>query len=408
MKKKIVWIAVVLVLASILAYKIKAGGQAVTVETAKVIKGDIAEYVEETGNLMLEEETVIYSTAAGKAVKVTKKAGDAVKAGETLMEIDNDLNLQIKALEAQKQSVSAQYAEKREAADENEIRKLEAEVRSQEASYEEAKSSAENNKVLYQAGAISQDMLKSSITKLAAAEASLEAAKSSLAAAKNGASANVRKQYEAQLSEIEARIDQLKKKSGEMVVKSPIDGLITVSEVKEGSIVQMGSKLFEIGGSKGYYLETDVLVEDIEGVKAGSQVIIEDEDLGIKELRGTVRKIYPKAFNKISDLGIEQKRVKVEIELGDVPENLKPGYDMTVKIITRSSKGVLFIDEKAIFEYQGKDHVFVNQNGTAVLRVVEKGIESNEKVEIIKGLNEGEEVILSPDETLKEGVKIKK
>lgn len=408
MKKKIIWIALFLVLASLFIYKIKAGGQAVTVEMSKVTKGDITEYVEETGNLMLEEETVIYSTAAGKVAYEPKRAGETVKAGEVLLEIDNDLNLQIKALEAQKQSVSAQYAEKREASDENEIKKLEAEVRAKEASYEEAKSAADNNKVLYQAGAVSLDTLKSSISKLAAAEASLEAARSNLTAAQKGASGNVRKQFEAQLSEIQARIDQLKKKSEDMVVKSPIDGIITASEVKEGNIVQLGSKLFEIGGSKGFYIETDILIEDIAGVKQGSPVIIENDDLGIKELKGTIRKVYPKAFSKMSDLGIEQKRVKVEIELAYVHENLRPGYDMTVKIVTETKKDVLLIDEKALFQYQGKDHVFVNENGSAVLRAVEKGLESNDQVEIIKGLKVGEEVVLSPDETLKEGIKIKK
>lgn len=407
MKKKIIWIALFLVVASIFAYKIKAGGQALEVETAKAAKGDIAEYVEETGTLKPEDETVIYSTAAGRAAVVAKEAGETVKAGELLLEIDNDLHLQIKAMQAQKLSVAAKYEEAKGSAEADEIRKLSAKVRASEAAYEEAKGAADNNKALFEAGAVSLDTLKSSITKLAAAEAALEADRSSLAAAEKGASDNVRKQYEAQLTEINAKIEQLEKKAEEMVVRSPIDGLIIASEVKEGNIVQMGSKLFEIGGSKGLYLESDVLIEDIAGVKQDSSVIIENEDLGIKDMKGKVRKIHPKAFSKMSELGIEQKRVKVEIALDNAPEGLRPGYDMTVKIITRSKQDVLLISDKAIFEYQGKDYVFAKENNIAVLRAVEKGIESNEQVEIMKGLKEGEEVILSPDEALKEGTKLK-
>lgn len=406
-KKKIIWLAVFLVAASIFVYKIKSGGQAVAVESAKVSKGDIVEYVEETGDLMLEDETEVYSTAAGKVDKVLKKAGEAVKAGETLVAIDNDLALQIKALKSRKLSTSAQYDEIKTTADEEEIRTLSAQVNASEAAYEELKSAADNNKILFEAGAISLDTLKASITKLATAEASLETANSNLAAAQKGASVNVRKQYEAQLAEIQANIEQLEKKSGEMVVKSPIDGIVMTSQVAEGNIVQMGSKLFDIGGSKGFYLESDILIEDIAGVKLGSPVIVENADLGIKDMKGTVRKIYPKAFNKMSELGIEQKRIKVEIDLNTAGQELRPGYDVTVRIITQSKKDVLLISDKAIFEYQGKDYVFVNEGGAAKLRAIEKGLESNEQVEVLKGLKEGEEIILSPDESLKEGAKIK-
>lgn len=408
MKKKITWIVILLVVAAgIAGYMAKAGGNAVAVESAAVTRGDIEEYIEETANLMLEEETVIYSTAAGKVAGEVKKAGETVKAGEILLLIENDLDLQIKALEAQKLSVAAQYAEVRDTADSDELRKLEADVRAREAAYEEAKAAADKNKVLYEAGAISLDTLKSSQTKLVVAEAALEAARSSYSSAQKGASENVKRQYEAQLSEIQARIDQLKKKAEEMIVRAPMDGLITASEVKKGSIVQMGTKLFEIAGSKGFYLESDILTDDIALVELGAPVVIEEEDLGITGMKGKVRKIYPKAFSKISELGIEQKRVKIEIELENIPENIRPGYDMTARIVTRSRKHALLIDEKALFEYQDKDCVFVNEGGRAALRIVEKGLESDDKVEITKGLEEGEIVILSPDDTIKEGMRIK-
>jgi HlyD family secretion protein len=408
MKKKIIWIAVILVVVIILVYKMKSGGQAVPVEFSKVSRGDIFEYIEETGDVMLEEKTDVYSTSAGRVVQVAKKEGESVKAGDILIKIDSsDLQLQLKALEAQKLAASAKYEEIKSSVDEEEIRRLNAQVSASEASYEEAKRTSDNNKVLYEAGAISLDAFKSSVTKLADAEASLESARSSLASAEKGISSNVKKQYEAQLMEIQANIEQLEKKSEETVVKSPIDGLVMASEVEEGSIVQMGTKLYEIGGSSGFYVESDVLMEDIAGVKLGSSVIIENADLGIKNMKGTVRKIFPKAESVMSDLGIEQKRVKVEIDLNSTIENLRPGYDMTVKIITQSKKGTLLIGEKAIFNYQDKDQVFVNESGVAKLRAIEKGLVSDDQAEVLKGLKEGEEVIISPDETLKEGIKIK-
>jgi HlyD family secretion protein len=385
----------------------KLGGQVTAVESAIVIKGSIEEYVEEKGTVILEEETEVFSTSAGKVVEVTKKAGDRVKAGDVLVRFDNkDLLLQIKALESQRLIISAKYAEVKSSSTEEEVRKLSALVRSAEASYDEAKRLMDNNRSLYEIGAISLDTYKSSITKLASAEANLETAKSDLALAEKGLSVNIRKQYEAQLSEAQARITQLKVKNEEMVVKAPIDGLIMAVEISEGNIVQSGEKLYEIGGSKGLYIESDILIEDIKEVKEGSTVRIEDEDLGIRNLTGSVRKIYPKAESIISDLGIEQKRVKIDIDMNNSVESLKPGYDMTVKVVTRRKEDTLLIPDKAVFEYQGKDHVFVNEEGIAKLRAIETGLESNEQVEVVTGLTEGEIIILTPADTLNEGTKV--
>ncbi|HPW41084.1 MAG TPA: efflux RND transporter periplasmic adaptor subunit [Bacillota bacterium] len=408
MKKKAIWIGVILLIAIIAILKVKMGSPAVTVELAKVTRGDIEEYVEETGILMLEQEAAVYSAASGRVIQVSKKEGDPVKAGEVIAKIDNsDIKLQIKALEAQKLGIEAKYAEAKTSADEETIRILNAQVRSAEAVYEEAKRTMDSNKVLYEAGAISLGTYKNSLTNFAAAEAGLETAKSNLALAEKGISGNIKKQYEAQLSEINARIEQLKLKSEEMIVTSPIEGLVITAEGEEGSIVQPGSKLFEIGGSEGYYIESNVLIEDIAGVSVGSKIIIDDEEIGMQDIKGTVRKIHPKAESVMSDLGIEQKRVKVEISLDNEAAWLRPGYEMTVKIIVKSKKDTLLIDEKAVFSYKGKDHVFVNEGGTAKLRAIEKGIESSEQVEVLRGLTEGEEIILSPDENLEEGTKVK-
>jgi len=406
-KKRTAWISLIIVIALIAAVKIKMGSSAITVEFGKVIRGSIEEYIEEIGDLLLEEEIAVYSVSAGKILQVTKKAGETVKAGEVLARIDNsDLLLKIKALEAQKLVITAKFDEAKNPADDEDIRRLNAQVRSAEALYEELKRTADSNKVLYEAGALSLETYRNSLTNLAAAEAGLETAASSLKLAEKEISGNVRKQYEAQLSEINAGIEQLKLKSEDMIVRSPIDGTVMTAEIKEGNMVQAGTLLFDIGGSKGYYIECYVLAEDIAGIKPGTPVIIDNEDIGIMSIKGEIRKIHPKAESIMSDLGIEQKRIRVEIESDNLTEELRPGYEMNVKIITRSRKETLIIPEKAVFNYQGRDHVFVIENSKAKLRAIVKGIGNNDQVEILKGLEEGENIILSPDETLKEGIKI--
>jgi HlyD family secretion protein len=408
MKKKIIWIGLIIVIIAIAAYSFTASKKPIAVDLGTVEKGNIQEYIEETAVVQLENETAIYSTEGGKVLEVMAEVGQEVKAGDVLLQMDaQSIELQIKNLEAQKQSTAAQYAGVNEPASAAEIRKLNAQVKSVEVTYQEAKRTVENNKALYESGAISMDAYQSSLVALSSQEAALEAAKSNLELAQNGVSGNVKKQYQAQLAGIQANIGILQKRRADLKVVSPINGVVLTRNIEKGAILQPGIIIFEVGDKSGIYLESDILVDDIANVKVGSKVLIENEDLGITAVKGTVRKIYPKAFSKMSELGIGQKRVKTEIDFSEGVADLKSGYDMTVKIITASKENTLLIDEKAIFEYQGKDHVFVNENGVAKLRAVEKGLESDERVEVLSGLKEGEKIILSPDEKLAEGTKIK-
>lgn len=408
MKKKIIWIVVILVLAVLVVVKLKMGAAPTEVELGQVNKGNIDKYIEETAVVKLAGETSIYSGESGRIAEMLYNAGDNVKAGDIIARMDDkELQLQKKGLEAQKQSIAAQFAELKNPDNSEEINRLSAQVRSAEAAYENARRVADNNKALYDAGTISNNTYQESLTELAAAEAALESAQSSLELAQKGISGNVAKQYEAQISGIQAQIEQVENRIGNMTVKSPIDGIVMTKASEVGSVVQSGALLYTVGSSGTPYLESDILADEIGAVKEGDTVLINNEDLGIKDAKGKVRKIYPTAFSKTSELGIEQKRVKIEIGLDDNIPELRSGYDMNIKVITESKTGTLSISDKAVFEYQGKSCVFVDDNGTAKLRQIEKGIESDDRIEVVKGLKEGEQVILSPDSKLNEGTKIK-
>jgi HlyD family secretion protein len=408
MKKKIIWIVPIILVIAIIVYSVTASKKPITVDIGSVEKGNIEEFIEETAVVQLKNETAIYTTEGGKVLETMVEIGQEVKAGDVLLRMDAKyMELQIKTLEAQKQTVAAQYAAAKEPASSAEISRLNAQVRAAEITYAETKRLMENNNTLYQSGAISLEIYQSSKASFASAEAGLEAAKGGLELAQIGISVNIKKQYEAQLAGIQANIELLQKKRADLNIVSPINGTILTINIEKGAIVQPSMLLFEIGDKSGIYLESDILVDDIANIKEGSAVLIENEDLGIQAVKGTIRKIHPKAFSKMSELGIGQKRVKTEIDFIDNIAGLKSGYDMTIKIITASKENTLLINEKAIFEYQGKDHVFVKVNGIARLRAIEKGLESDEHVEVLSGLKEGETVILSPDEKLAEGTKVK-
>jgi len=407
-KKKFIWIGLILIIIAAAAYMYMTKTSAVDVELTEVKRGDIDEYIEEKAIVELENKADIYAQQSGVVTLSSADVGDEVKAGDVLLKIqDEELRLQIRTMELQKQSIEAQLEEARKGLSQWDLQTLEANVKTAQIAYNEAERVLGNNKKLYEAGGISKDIYESSVAALASAEANLEVAKAALAAAQEGLSPNVEKQFLTQMDELQIQINHLKSKQKDYIIKSPMDGIVLVAEAPEGSVVPMGTLVFQIGSYDEMYLSSDILVDDIANIKEGSEVFISNEDLGINNVRGTVRKIYPQAFSKMSDLGIEQKRIKIEISIDEEIDELRPGYDMDIKIITASSRDTLLIEDKAVFEQGDNSYVFVNDNETAKLRQIEKGLESDDMIEVTKGLQEGEKVILSPDENIEEGKEIR-
>ncbi|NPV44072.1 MAG: efflux RND transporter periplasmic adaptor subunit [Firmicutes bacterium] len=407
MKIKKVYIFLSIFVILIITLFVVNKNRAVDVDLHEVQKGDLDKYVEETGVIKVEGEAAVYSEFMGKISELWVEVGDEVKAGDVLAEFDKEeMYLQLENLKAQKREILARYNETVKPADREEILKLENRLKVAEAELKEIKRLADNSKQLYEEGAISYDEYKKVMNNLTAAEAGFENAKIDLELAVKGVSENIKNQYEASLDQIQSQIELISRKLKDLTIKAPVDGTVLKKEIKEGSYVQQGTEMFVIGDKNRLFIESDILVKEIKDVQEGLPVIIYSEDLGIKA-EGYVRKIYPTAFSKISDLGIEQKRVRVEIEISDKDLKVRPGYEVDVRIITERKANILMIPESAVFEYNGKDHVFVNENGRAVLRQIEAGMKSDGKVEILDGLKEGEEVILSPGENLNEGIRVK-
>lgn len=407
-KKKFIWLGLILIIIAAAAYIYMTKTSTVDVELTEVKRGSIAEYIEEKATVELENKADIYARQSGVVTLSSVDVGDVVKAGDVLLKLqDEDLQLQIESMELQKQSIEAQLEEARKGISQWDLQSLEANVKSAQIAYDEAERVFVNNKRLYEAGGISKDIYESSTAALASAEANLEVAKAALAAAKEGLSPNIEKQFIAQMDELQIQINHLKSKQKDYIIKSPMDGIVLLAEAPEGSVVPMGALVFQIGSYDEMYLSSDILVDDMANIKEGSEVLIRNKDLGVIDVKGTVRKIHPQAFSKMSDLGIEQKRIKIEISFDGEIDGLRPGYDMDIKIITASSQDTPLVEEKAVFEQGENSYVFVYDNGTARLRQIEKGLESDDMIEVTKGLQEGEKVILSPNENIEDGTKVR-
>ncbi|MGF7059395.1 efflux RND transporter periplasmic adaptor subunit [Brassicibacter mesophilus] len=407
-KMKYVIIATVLLAMVGVGVYFAKGNSAVKVETFTAKRDDIKSFIDETATVKANNQRIVYSKSVGEVLKLDVSAGEEIKKGDIIAVLNTEeAELQIKSLKAKKNALLASYSEATKLPDKEIINKAEANVRSIEILVENAKNDAEKSKKLFEEGAISEDNYQNALNNLKIQQEALEVAKNELASIKKGPSENIKKQYEAQISEIDYQIDILNKNKGNSLIEAPIDGIVLETYVKEGAYLQPGVPVLEIGNGNDLYLEVDILVSEIGEIKENAPVIVYNDDLDIENITGVVTKIYPKAFSKISDLGIEQKRVKIEIDLNNDTDRLKVGYDVNAKIVTNEKKNSIIVPDSAVFDYEDGDYVYILNENTAGLRKVETGIEGEDMIEIISGVKTGERVILSPDEKIKEGVEVK-
>lgn len=97
----------------------------------------------------------------------------------------------------------------------------------------------------------------------------------------------------------------------------------------------------------------------------------------------------------------------VKIEIEDTKGQLRPGYTVDLRIITSAERETLVVPFEAVIDSDDGRQVYVVEGGKAVLRDIKTGLESDLYVEVLKGLSEGEKVILSPDAGLTEGERVK-
>jgi len=220
------------------------------------------------------------------------------------------------------------------------------------------------------------------------------------------ASNTAAEQLSSQVEALKYSIRSYAESSGASGVSAPVSGVITETFVKEGETVSAGESLFEISNLNDTYVKADLIAEDADRIRVGSPVLIYNEDTGFSDKNGSVRKIYIKAQEETSDLGVNQRRVTVEISFGtkDVP---RLGSNIDVEITAAKKDNVLRVSDLAVFEMNQKNYVYVISGGKAVLREIKKGIEGEDFTEIKSGLSVGEKVILSPGDEISDGVKVK-
>lgn len=367
----------------VIAVSVVAGGGK-EVETVQAKQGSIVCTVTDSGYVQPATNYDIHATQSARVVQVPVETGQPVRQGQTLVLLENlDLSMQISEARSQL-SQSQTTADGARAA----MERIQLELNS-------AKENLARMQELFQAGAIAKADYDKAKLQVETTQQSLNEQQSRLDSAL------------AQIGGLNQSLQQYSAKEQQLVVKSPVDGMVMNLPVKQEQVLTAGTMLVSVAIPEQLEIKADILSDDLANVKVGQKVNITAPVLGQRVLAGEVKQIYPRAEEKQSALGILQRRVPVIIALRD-SGNLKAGYEVRVAIETLGRQDVLTLPREAVRTTgDGQKEVMVVVNKKAYHRPVQTGISDQKNIEITGGLSAGDEAIKDGSLEMKEKAKVK-
>jgi HlyD family secretion protein len=442
-KKVLIGVVAAGILIGIVVFSVnQANKGVVTVQTAKVAtQDDLVSIVTASGEIKPTTYTNVTAQGFGRITEILVKEGDHIKKGDKLLLQDN---VQASA-DVQAQGAAINSAESGVQAAEASYKAAQADLVSQQANMEKAKLDWDRGQGLFKDGLIPKqdfDQRKSTYDAAAAAVDSSRARVQSMKAQLE--------QTRAQVNQGQAVLKRQKDVLSKTVYTSPINGIVSYLPEKVGDYVvpgitnTNGSFLMTLSDMSVVTAEVKVDETDIVNVKLGQAADVSIDAVPGKVFTGKVTEIGSQATLRSSGLATTQsttstqeaKDFKVVVRLDNPPDNLRPGLSTTAKIKTAEKKSVIAIPIQALAVRMRKDleeaaknskgqgnsgvtlaapppaspgdpnkqeiqGVFVVNGKKAIFRPVETGITGVTNIEVTKGLQVGDEIVVGSYKALR-------
>jgi multidrug efflux pump subunit AcrA (membrane-fusion protein) len=364
------------------------------VKTETVIQHSVDENYEAVGTVRAKNSAIVSSKVMGSIVAMKVREGDTVRAGQILVEIDS------REARIQTQKSGAGLVEMKGALDEvdRNIKAAESAQTAAEANRQLATSTLRRYQQLLDRQSISPQEFDEVRARREVADAEAERAGRQL------------QSLEAKRRQALARIDQSKADvAGSQVYSSftriaaPITGVVVSKQADVGYMAAPGAPLLTIESGADYRLEAAVQESQINRIHPRDQVRVQIDALGQQELAGIVVEIVPAA-----DPASRTYLVKISIALpGGNQQIIRSGLYGKARFITGQTQA-LTIPRKAVVERGQLTSVYVvDQSGIARMRLVKTGKTYSDRIEVLSGLKEGEQIVVDGVAAVNEGSRVR-
>jgi multidrug efflux pump subunit AcrA (membrane-fusion protein) len=267
------------------------------------------------------------------------------------------------------------------------LKQLDSEIAKVRAKVETTGQFFDSQKKLFEIGAIIRSSLDDAELKYKTAKEELNSLEASSEGGETDAELKIQK-AEAELESIKIRIEK-------STIKAPISGVITKKYLSSFELVRDQYQLIvTLIDLDEVYAEVDVNEKDFPKIRVGAPVRVVVDAFPGKKFNGTVSRID-------STVNKDNRTFLVKIRLKNPGHQMRPGMFLRAEILFHQRKGGLMIPKECLVKGRDeKRRVFVITNEVAFLRDVQIGSERGDLVEILKGVKEGDRVVIEGYERL--------
>jgi len=370
----------------------------IKVDMITVSKGDLLITMEGEGKTRIHDIYTVSAPMDGRITRIEIEPGDRITAGETTIAnmypanpsfLDKRTETQAKAdMEGAKAALSLANSR---------VKQTKAQLEFDLAELKRIETLFKNNNVSKASLERAELQLKSLIAELETALSNKQVMMSRLEAAK----ARLLQPNKSELSKDN-------EKDCQICIHSPVDGRVLRILHKSEGIVPIGTPLVEIGDPADLEVNIEMLSTNAVKIKVGNPALIKRWG-GNHDINARVKIIEPSGYTKISALGVEEQRVNVILSFTDPREKwskLGDAFRVEAAIIIDQATDVIKIPISALFRNNEIWSVFKVVEGIVQLQSVEVGRRNNQYVEILSGLNTGDQIITHPGNAIDIGVKV--
>jgi membrane fusion protein, multidrug efflux system len=364
--------------------------QGAKIETVKT--SSIDDYYEAVGTVRAKTSSMVAARIMGNITSVRVHEGDRVRAGQTVIEIENrDAPVQI-------QKAQAGVRESTDALDEAQrnIRAAESARDAARANESLAASTFNRYQTLFNRQSVSPQEFDEVRTKLEVAKAESQRSDRMLQAAKAR-----QNQTFGRIDQAKADVSNARIYAGYSRLTSPINGVVVAKHVDVGSMATPGAPLLTIENDANYQLEVSAEESQLGKIHLGNQASVTIEALGNQQLTCSVVEIVPAADPN-------SRSYTVKLSLPNISgQQLRSGIYGKARFVS-GARNVLSVPQKAITQNGQLVSVFVvDQSGTARMRLIKTGEKIGERMEVLSGLNDGEQIVSEVFAQLKDGTRVR-
>ncbi|HWZ32271.1 MAG TPA: efflux RND transporter periplasmic adaptor subunit [Bryobacteraceae bacterium] len=332
--------------------------------------------------------------------RVLVNRGDHVRAGQLLAELESaDLAAAANESKSQYEQTEAAYQTLTGATVFDDKTKAQADVQSAEQTFDAAKKLYENRVALQKEGALAQKLVDDAKVAMVQAQSQLETARRHLEGLNQVSQRESIRGAQAQVNASKAHFENATVQVSYAQIRSPISGVVADRSVYPGEMPPSGSPLISIVDISKVVARANVPVKEATSVKVGRPARITGPD---GDLPGVVTVVSPSVDPSTTT-------VEVWVRADNPGERLKPGGTVRVAIIAETIQNTMVVPATALLNSDdGTPKVMViTADNVAHERRISLGVRQGDRVQIVSGLQPGEQVVVSGGLGLEDKAKVK-